>query len=130
MNALCRFRNETGDLKKGTATAGVQRPYTGTAGRIENAQVAVYLGYASAAGHALVDRELCLPRSWTSDRARCATAGIPEDTAFATKPELAWRMIGRALTAGYRSAGSPDGRRAGSNYAGRRAIHVRHQAAR
>ena len=63
--------DETGDLKKGTATAGVQRQYTGTAGRIENAQVAVYLGYASPAGHALIDRELYLPRSWTGDPARC-----------------------------------------------------------
>jgi SRSO17 transposase len=92
--------DETGDLKKGTATAGVQRQYTGTAGRIENAQVAVYLGYASAAGHTLIDRELYLPRSWISDPARCEAAGIPEGTAFATKPELARRMIGRALAAG------------------------------
>src|SRR5450631_3875197 len=57
--------DETGDLKKGTATVAVQRQYTGTAGRIENAQVAVYLSYAAAAGHALIDRELYLPRSWT-----------------------------------------------------------------
>jgi SRSO17 transposase len=92
--------DETGDLKKGTATAGVQRQYTGTAGRIENAQVAVYLGYASPAGYTLVDRELYLPRSWTGDRARCEAAGIPEGTAFATKPELAWRMIGRAVATG------------------------------
>ena len=92
--------DETGDLKKGTATAGVQRQYTGTAGRVENAQVAVYLGYASAAGHALIDRELYLPRSWTGDPARCQAAGIPEGTAFATKPELAWRMIERAVAAG------------------------------
>ena len=91
--------DETGDLKKGTATAGVQRQYTGTAGRIENAQVAVYLGYASAAGHALIDRELYLPRSWTADPGRCRAAGIPEGTRFATKPELAWRMIERALAA-------------------------------
>jgi len=91
--------DETGDLKKGSLTAGVQRQYTGTAGRIENAQVAVYLGYASAAGHALIDRELYLPASWTSDAARCGAAGIPEGTAFATKPELAWRMIGRARAA-------------------------------
>ena len=89
-----------GDLKKGTATAGVQRQYTGTAGRIENAQVAVYLGYASPAGYTLIDRELYLPRSWTADRARCEAAGIPQGTAFATKPELAWRMIARAITAG------------------------------
>ena len=92
--------DETGDLKKGGATAGVQRQYTGTAGRIENAQVAVYLGYASAAGYTLVDRELYLPKSWTADRARCEAAGIPQGTAFATKPELAWRMIGRAVAAG------------------------------
>ncbi len=72
--------DETGDVKKGTATAGVQRQYTGTAGRIENAQVAVYLGYAAAAGHALIDRELYLPRSWTGDPARCRAAGIPDGT--------------------------------------------------
>src|SRR5215831_18283292 len=92
--------DETGDLKKGTATAGVQRQYTGTAGRIENAQVAVYLGYSAPAGHALIDRELYLPRSWTGDPERCAAAGIPEDTAFATKPQLARRMIERAAAAG------------------------------
>jgi SRSO17 transposase len=78
----------------------VQRQYTGTAGRIENAQVAVYLGYASAAGHALIDRELYLPASWTSDAARCQAARIPASTGFATKPELASRMIGRARAAG------------------------------
>ena len=91
--------DETGDLKKGTATAGVQRQYTGTAGRIENAQVAVYLGYASAAGHALIDRELYLPRSWTDDPARCQAAGVPAHVGFATKPQLAWRMIERAVAA-------------------------------
>jgi SRSO17 transposase len=64
--------DETGDIKKGTATPGVQRQYTGTAGRIENAQVAVYLGYAAPRGHALIDRELYLPRSWTDDQGRCA----------------------------------------------------------
>jgi SRSO17 transposase len=91
---------ETGDVKKGTATAGVQRQYTGTAGRIENAQVAVYLTCAGRGGHALIDRELYLPESWAGDRDRCAAAGIPEDTAFATKPELALAMINRALDAG------------------------------
>ena len=78
----------------------MQRQYTGTAGRIENAQVAVYLGYAAPAGHALIDRELYLPRSWTGDPARCRAAGIPDGTAFATKPQLARRMIERAVTAG------------------------------
>ncbi len=92
--------DETGDVKKGTASAGVQRQYTGTAGRIENAQVAVFLTYAGPAGHALIDRELYLPGSWTDDAARCRAAGIPEGTAFATKPALARRMIARALDGG------------------------------
>ena len=92
--------DETGDVKKGTATAGVQRQYTGTAGRIENAQVAVYLTYAAPAGHALIDRELYLPKSWTADPARCRAAGIPDGTAFATKPALARRMLARTLDAG------------------------------
>ena len=83
--------DETGDVKKGTASAGVQRQYSGTAGRVENCQVAVFLTYAAPAGHALIDRELYLPRSWTADPARCAAAGIPAGTAFATKPQLARR---------------------------------------
>jgi SRSO17 transposase len=92
--------DETGDLKKGTATVGVQRQYTGTAGRTENAQVAVYLAYAAAAGSAFLDRALYLPRSWADDPDRCRDAGVPHDTAFATKPALARQMIGRALDAG------------------------------
>jgi SRSO17 transposase len=92
--------DETGDLKKGAATAGVQRQYTGTAGRVENSQVAVYLAYSAPRGHALIDRELYLPKSWTTDPARCRSAGIPEGTAFATKPALARRMIARTLQAG------------------------------
>ena len=59
--------------------AELPRQYTGTAGRIENAQVAVYLGYSAPAGHALIDRELYLPKSWTGDPERCAAAGIPEE---------------------------------------------------
>jgi SRSO17 transposase len=96
--------DETGDVKKGTASAGVQRQYSGTAGRVENCQVAVFLSYASPAGHALIDRELYLPRSWTDDPARCAAAGIPAGTVFATKPGLARRMLGRALDAGIPAA--------------------------
>jgi SRSO17 transposase len=92
--------DETGDLKKGTGTVGVQRQYTGTAGRIENAQVAVYLTYAAARGHALIDRELYLPQSWTSDPDRLAEAGVPDDIEFATKPALATGMLTRALRAG------------------------------
>ena len=71
--------DETGDLKKGTRTAGVQRQYTGTAGRIENAQVAVYLTYATRAGHALIDRALYLPRSWAGDPGAARRSGVPQD---------------------------------------------------
>ncbi|KUM67155.1 transposase [Streptomyces griseorubiginosus] len=93
--------DETGDVKKGTHTVGVQRQYTGTAGRIENSQVAVCLVYAGARGHAAVDRELYIPRSWISDPDRCRAAGLGEDTDFATKPELARVMIERFLDAGH-----------------------------
>src|SRR5690242_13606181 len=92
--------DETGDLKKGTRTVAVQRQYTGTAGRIENAQVAVYLTYATAAGHALIDRALYLPGSWAGDPGRRAAAGVPADAQFATKPALARQMIIRALDGG------------------------------
>jgi SRSO17 transposase len=92
--------DETGDLKKGPATVGVKRQYTGTAGRIENAQVAVYLVYASSSGHAVIDRELYLPRSWTDDPERLQAAGVPSEIGFATKPALAQAMICRALAAG------------------------------
>ena len=97
--ARCWWWMRRGDVKKGTATPGVQRQYTGTAGRIENAQVAVYLGYAAPHGHALIDRELYLPKSWTGDPARCEAAGIPGHAAFATRPELARLMIERAVSA-------------------------------
>lgn len=92
--------DETGDVKKGACSVGVQRQYTGTAGRIENSQVGVFLTYTTKVGHALIDRELYLPRTWTGDAQRCAAAGVPEDTGFATKPALASRMILRALDAG------------------------------
>jgi len=96
--------DETGDLKKGTTTVGVQRQYTGTAGRVENAQVAVYLVYATDAGHAVVDRELYLPRSWTDDPERLQAAGVPQQVGFATKPALATTMIARTLDAGVPAA--------------------------
>lgn len=92
--------DETGDVKKGIDTVGVQRQYTGTAGRIENAQVGVYLVYAAARGHTFLDRALYLPKSWTQDPDRLATAGVPDGTAFATKPALARTMLARALDAG------------------------------
>jgi SRSO17 transposase len=92
--------DETGDVKKGTKTVGVQRQYSGTAGRIENCQVAVYMTYTSSRGHALIDRALYMPRSWTDDPARRTEAGVPGDVEFATKPALADTMIRRALDAG------------------------------
>jgi len=92
--------DETGFLKKGEHSAGVARQYSGTAGRIENAQIGVFLAYASSKGHALIDRELYLPkREWCEDAGKRAEAAIPEEVAFATKPALASRMIGRALDA-------------------------------
>jgi hypothetical protein len=92
--------DESGDLKKGEHTVGVQRQHTGTAGRIENAQVAVYLAYASRTGHALIDRELYLPRSWATDPDRRTAAGVPDKVEFATKPALATAMIARGVEAG------------------------------
>jgi DDE superfamily endonuclease len=92
--------DDTGFLKKGTRSAGVQRQYSGTAGRTENCQIGTFLAYASARGHALVDRELYLPESWTDDRERCRAAGIPEGAEFTTKPRQAMAMLARAFDAG------------------------------
>jgi SRSO17 transposase len=92
--------DETGFLKKGRHSAGVTRQYSGTAGRIENCQIGVFLAYASRHGHTLLDRELYLPEEWTNDRSRCQQAGIPEDRRFATKPQLAKQMLQRMLATG------------------------------
>ena len=90
--------DDTGFLKKGVRSAGVQRQYTGTAGR-ENSQVGTFLAYATDTGHTLIDRELYLPASWTDDRERCRAAAVPDEVAFATKIEKAKAMIERTLTA-------------------------------
>jgi SRSO17 transposase len=92
--------DETGFLKKGSTSAGVQRMYSGTAGRIENCQLGVFLTSVSARGRALIDRELSLPVSWTDDRDRCAEAGIGDEVEFATTPKLAQNMLQRLLDAG------------------------------
>lgn len=92
--------DETGFLKKGKKSVGVQRQYSGTAGRIENCQIGVFLTYALAGDHTLVDRELYLPQSWTQERERCRAAHVPEEVGFATKPELAARMLWRTLDGG------------------------------
>jgi SRSO17 transposase len=96
--------DETGFLKKGSHSAGVKRQYSGTAGRIENSHVGVFLSYGSDKGAALVDRELYIPQAWAADRERRSEARIPETAEFATKPELARRMIGRALDFGATAA--------------------------
>jgi SRSO17 transposase len=92
--------DETGFLKKGTKSVGVQRQYSGTAGRIENCQIGVFLAYVSRRGHAFIDRALYLPESWAEDRARRAEAGVPETVEFHTKPELGRAMLERAFAAG------------------------------
>ena len=92
--------DDTGFLKKGVKSAGVARQYSGTAGRIENCQIGVFCAYASPKGRALIDRELYLPKAWTSDRERCRQAGIGDDVEFATKPELGQAMLARVVASG------------------------------
>lgn len=96
--------DETGFLKKGTKSAGVARMYSGTAGRVENCQIGVFLTYATAAGRTLIDRELYLPKAWANDADRREEARVGENVQFATKPELAAVMIGRAVNAGVPAA--------------------------
>ena len=92
--------DETGFLKKGSKSVGVQRQYSGTAGRIENCQVGVFLALSTSKGHALVDRALYLPESWCQNRVRCDQAGVPGNVVFKTKPALAMTMIEHALDQG------------------------------
>ena len=92
--------DETGFLKKGGKSVGVQRQYSGTAGQIENCQVGVFLTYAGAKGRTLLDRELYLPQVWAEDRERREEAGVPDNVAFRTKPQLAQLMLERAVESG------------------------------
>ena len=96
--------DETGFLKKGEKSVGVQRQYSGTAGRIENCQIGVFLALSSSKGRALLDRELYIPKGWIEDRTRCQEAGIPDDVTFCTKQRLAQRMLSHALESGYSPA--------------------------
>ena len=92
--------DESGFLKKGTHSVGVKRQYSGTAGRVENCQIGVFLGYASDKGQALIDRALYLPQEWAADEARRREAKVPAEVTFATKPELGRQMLERAFAAG------------------------------
>ena len=96
--------DESGFLKKGDKSVGVKRQYCGTAGRIENCQVGVFLGYASSRGHTLLDATLYLPEEWANDQKRRKQAKVPETVEFATKPQLAQRMLLAALEAGVPAA--------------------------
>jgi SRSO17 transposase len=92
--------DDTGFAKQGNKSVGVARQYSGTLGKVGNCQVGVFLGYASARGAALVDRALYLPERWTTDRERCAAAGVPDDVTFQTKPELGLALLRRARARG------------------------------
>jgi SRSO17 transposase len=96
--------DETGFIKKGTKSCGVARQYSGTAGRIENCQIGVFLAYASSKGHALMDRALYLPKEWTDDPMRCQQGGLPQTVTFQTKPQLAQRMLRQAWSQGVAAA--------------------------
>ena len=123
--------DETGFLKKGDKSAGVQRQYSGTAGRVENCQIGVFLGYASRHGRALIDRALYLPEGWAGDEARRARAGVPAGVTFATKPQLGARDAGAGAGRG-RAVRLGDGgqrlrrrpRPAAADRGARRARHV------
>jgi SRSO17 transposase len=114
--------DETGFIKKGTKSVGVQRQYSGTAGRIENCQIGVFLGYASRHGHALIDRALYLPEVWANDPARRDAAGVPAETVFATKPQLGRQMLARAFAAGVPCRWVTGDSVYGADYALRRSI--------
>jgi SRSO17 transposase len=91
--------DETGFLKQGKASCGVARQYTGSAGKITNCQIGVFACYVSRHGHAFIDRALYLPKEWTDDPKRLKAAHVPDEVGFATKPQIARRMIARAIAA-------------------------------
>ena len=120
--------DETGFLKKGTKSVGVKRQYSGTAGKLDNCQIGVFLGYASPRGRAGIDRALYLPREWAEDPERRAGAGVPEDVEFRTKPQVALEMIEAALDAGVPAKWVAGDEVYGSDGKLRRALEGRGQA--
>ena len=119
--------DETGFPKQGRHSAGVARQYCGTLGKRANCQIGVFLGYATAKGHVGLDRALYLPQEWTDDRARCRAAGIPDDVAFQTKPQLALTLVERALDAGVPAAWVAGDEVYGNDSKFRRALEARAQ---
>ena len=117
--------DETGFVKKGTHSVGVQRQYSGTAGRIENCQVGVFLAYAGAKGHALLDRALYLPEGWAKDPTRRARAGVPDAVTFTTKPKLGRVMLERAFAAAVPCAWVVGDSVYGADHAVRRCVEQR-----
>lgn len=120
--------DETGFLKKGTLSVGVQRQYSGTAGKVENCQIGVFLTYVSEKGHTFLDRALYLPKSWISDPERCRRAGVPEEIDFATKPALAEQMWESSLNVGMRFKWLTGDAVYGNNPGLRKALEKRSQA--
>jgi SRSO17 transposase len=120
--------DETGFLKQGTKSVGVKRQYSGTAGRIENCQIGVFLGYASPQGRAGLDRALYLPQEWAADSDRRTAAGVPEQVTFQTKPQLALTMLERALDGGMPAAWVTADEVYGGDGNFRRALEERGQA--
>lgn len=119
--------DETGFLKKGEKSVGVQRQYSGTAGRIENSQIGVFLALAGSGGRTLLDRELYLPKSWCEDPGRCEAASVPSDVTFATKQRLAQKMLGHAFESGFSPAWVLADEVYGSDSKFRRFLEARHQ---
>ncbi len=108
--------DETGFPKQGVKSVGMQRQYSGTAGRVENCRVGVFLAYATPQGHTFLDRELYLPQGWADDRVRCAAAGVPEDATFRTKCCVSRIRVGLFFP---RSSDGERGWRAGCPLGGR-----------
>jgi len=119
--------DETGFLKKGTHSVGVARQYSGTAGRVENCQIGVFLGYASRLGQALIDRRLYLPEAWAENDARRSQVQVPDSVTFATKPQIACELIAAALDAGVPCAWVLADALYGSDSRLRRMLEARHQ---
>lgn len=120
--------DETGFLKQGVKSVGVKRQYSGTAGRIENCQIGVFLAYTSSQGRAGLDRALYLPQEWAEDAERRAAAGVPPEVTFQTKPQLATALIARALDGGVPAAWVTADEVYGNDSAFRRALEARGQA--